>query len=166
MSKILFIDFEKCTGCRICEMYCSFTKTKTCNPARSRVRVIKWEEEGINVPTVCQECEDAPCKMVCPVNAISRDQESGLVSIDQETCISCKMCLLVCPFGAISMDPVDGKVFKCDLCDGDPWCARTCPTEAIRYISADKASLAKKREGMEKVTNLMRAALAPGQGSD
>ena len=159
MQKILFIDSEKCTGCRICEMYCSFIKTKTCNPAMSRIRIIKWEEEGINLPITCQQCEDAPCKLVCPVNAITGNQASDVVSIDQELCIKCKMCLLVCPFGTISIDPVEGKVFKCDLCDGTPWCARVCPTEAIRFLSPDRVALMKRREGMEKLISHVRLAL-------
>jgi len=28
-------------------------------------------------------------------------------------------------------------VVKCDLCGGDPACARACPTEAITYVDAD-----------------------------
>ena len=35
-------------------------------------------------------------------------------------------------------DPtLPGHVFKCDLCDGDPVCARFCPTGAIVYAEMD-----------------------------
>ena len=35
MSKTLVIDPKSCTGCRLCELVCSFKKTETYNPARS-----------------------------------------------------------------------------------------------------------------------------------
>lgn len=167
MQSILVIDFEKCTGCRICEMYCSLLKTKTCNPERARIRVIKWEEQGINAPAVCQQCEDAPCMRVCPVNAISIDHMSGLVAINYDMCIGCKMCMVVCPFGSISIDPVEHRVFKCDLCEGDPMCARVCPTEAIKFLRADRVSLNKRREGIEKLaelTKLIEVRKSGGEG--
>ena len=44
MRSILFVDPEKCTGCEICVLYCSFEKTETFNPTRSRVNIIRWEE--------------------------------------------------------------------------------------------------------------------------
>ena len=166
MQNILFIDAEKCTGCRACELYCSFIKTRTCNPARSRVRVIKWEDEGINTPIMCVQCDDAPCMSVCPVGAISKEPESGMVIIDREGCIGCKLCMMICPFGAIAVDTVEGKVFKCDLCEGDPICAKMCSPGAINYLSVDRATLMKKREGMEKVSNLMRLALGRKPGGE
>jgi Fe-S-cluster-containing hydrogenase component 2 len=166
MQDILFIDAEKCTGCRICEMYCSFMKTKTCNPAKSRVRVIKWETEGVNTPIMCMQCDDAPCMSVCPVSAISKDIESGMVSIDGDICIGCKLCMMICPFGAITADSGGSKVVKCDLCDGDPMCAKMCSPGAISFLSTDSAALMKKRAGMEKVSSLMRLALTKKSGGE
>jgi carbon-monoxide dehydrogenase iron sulfur subunit len=32
---------------------------------------------------------------------------------------------------------------KCDLCGGDPACAKACPTAAITYIDADWTGLDK-----------------------
>lgn len=43
---------------------------------------------------------DRPCKRVCPVNAISYD-EDGLCIIDDDKCIQCGECIRSCPFGAI-----------------------------------------------------------------
>ena len=160
MRNILFIDPEKCTGCRICEVHCSFAKTETCNPARSRIRVIKREEAGINVPVTCQQCEKAPCLLVCPVLAVEKEPESGMVTIAPDICIGCMRCIMVCPFGAISIDPVEHKVIKCDLCGGEPVCAQMCPTEAISFLRADRVALRKKREGMEKLISLMRLTQA------
>ena len=166
MREILIVDAQKCTGCRMCEIYCSFSKTKTCNPARSRVSVVKWEEQGINVPSMCQHCEDPPCVPVCPTGAISKDSETDAVLTNEDLCIGCKMCLIACPFGAPSIDPVESKVIRCDLCEGDPVCAKVCPTGAIKWINADRAGLMRKREGMEKLTSLTKLALVTATGGD
>jgi Fe-S-cluster-containing hydrogenase component 2 len=43
-------------------------------------------------------------------------------------------CVAGCPFGNMLSDPdIQGYVFKCDLCYGDPICARFCPTGALVY---------------------------------
>lgn len=164
MRKVLFVDYDKCTGCRICEIYCSFTKTKTCNPARARLGILNYEEEGFSVPMICQQCEEAFCLGACPVKAISKDGQTGVVSINDEMCIGCRQCLAACPFGAISVDPIENKVFKCDLCQGDPWCARMCPTGAIKFLSVDQATTAKRVEAMKKFTGQMRVALGEKGG--
>jgi len=74
MGKVLAITPEKCTGCRLCELVCSVFHDGVSNPTRSRIKVVKWESEGIYVPMSCQQCQDAPCMIVCPVKAISRDE--------------------------------------------------------------------------------------------
>jgi Fe-S-cluster-containing hydrogenase component 2 len=38
-----------------------------------------------------------------------------------------------------------GKVQKCDLCDGDPACAKACPTAAITDVDADWTGLDRMR---------------------
>ncbi|TAN62337.1 MAG: (Fe-S)-binding protein, partial [Magnetospirillum sp.] len=39
MQRSLLLKPEKCTGCRQCEMACSFEKERVFNPAKSRIRV-------------------------------------------------------------------------------------------------------------------------------
>ena len=156
MGKILIIDHTKCTGCRLCEMYCSLRKTGTCNPARSRIKVINWAEEGINVPTTCLQCQEPLCQMVCPVDAIKRDEETGILSIVAESCVGCKMCLMVCPFGAPFIDTAgEGKATICDQCLGDPLCVSVCPTEALQYIEADKLSWLQRRASLNKLSQVI-----------
>ena len=70
LTEMILISPEKCTGCRICEMACSLHNAGQCNPAKSRIRVLKKEIEGLDVPFLCQHCEDAPCREVCPTGAI------------------------------------------------------------------------------------------------
>lgn len=166
MKNMLFIDLEKCTGCRSCEIYCSFINDGVCNPTNSRVRVIKSEQKGINIPTMCMQCEDPPCMAACPVSAIKKEVESGLVVIDQDSCIGCKLCMMNCPLGAISLDPVEGKVFKCNLCDGDPICAKICATGAIIFLDTDRAAMMKKRKGVDILINSQRFVVAKESGGE
>ena len=86
----------------------------------------------------------------CPTGAIHRDHDGGLVQINAETCIGCKVCAESCPYGNIRMVPtadargrakVDATIgaptllaSKCDLCSsagGVPVCQSSCPHDAL-----------------------------------
>lgn len=138
MAKALAIDYERCTGCRLCELVCSVKHEGVSNPARSRIRIVKWEWEGIYVPVVCSQCDPAPCIAMCTTNARQRDEGMGRITLDYDRCIGCKTCIVACPFGATGFDPVSQRVIACDLCDGDPECAKFCTTGAIRYVEASQ----------------------------
>jgi carbon-monoxide dehydrogenase iron sulfur subunit len=97
---------------------------------------------------------------VCPVKAISRDEELGRVFVDYDVCIGCRSCVGVCPFGAMSFNTIDRKVFKCDLCDGDPQCVRFCEVKAVDFVDADEVSILKKRGAAEKLSFAGKEAAA------
>ncbi len=156
MQKMLVVDYEKCTGCRLCELVCSVKHEAVSNPSRARIHIVKWEMEGIMMPMVCNQCESAPCITACPTNARSRDEESGRIIVNYDRCIGCKTCVVVCPFGAVSFDPIAGKVISCDLCDGDPICANFCETEALQYADASQINKKRQREAAEKLYESMR----------
>jgi carbon-monoxide dehydrogenase iron sulfur subunit len=160
MAKVLMIDYEKCTGCRLCELVCSVKHEGVSNPARSRVKIVKWEWEGRYVPMTCQQCESAPCQAVCPVKAISRDESLNRVVIDYDLCIGCRMCVAVCPFGAMGFDTLARKVIKCDFCDGDPQCVRFCEPGAIQYVDDAEVSGAKQLAAAEKFTGILQKVAA------
>ena len=151
-GKALMINYEKCTGCRLCELVCSVMHDGVSNPSRSRIKVIKWEAEGLYIPMSCQQCEDAPCMNVCPVKAISRDETLGRVMVDYDVCIGCRACVSACPFGAMSFDVIAKKVIKCDLCDGEPQCVRFCEVHALEYVDADKVSILKQRDAAQRLS--------------
>lgn len=159
MAKVLMIDHEKCTGCRLCELVCSVMHEGVSNPMRSRIKVVKWESEGLYIPMSCQQCEDAPCMSVCPVKAISRDESLDRVVVDYDICIGCRACVAVCPFGAMGFDVNDRKVFKCDLCDGDPQCVRFCEEKAVDYVEADRVSVSKKRKAAQRLSAAQKEAV-------
>lgn len=157
MEKVLVVDPDKCTGCKVCEMICSLHHENEINPMKSRIHVISWENEGIDVPMICQQCENPPCDAVCPVNAISRNIETGAMVIDEDTCIGCRMCINACPFSALTVRPETRKVTKCDLCSGEPQCVEFCASKAVQYIPAAKGVLLKKRRAAQKLSELMKA---------
>ena len=151
MAKVLVVDYEKCTGCRLCEQVCSVKHEGVVNPARSRIKVVKWEGEGLYIPMVCQHCESAPCIAACPINARSRDESQSKTTTDYDQCIGCKTCVVVCPFGAVGFDPVAKKVISCDLCDGDPVCVKFCETKALQFIEDSEINRKRQREAAEKL---------------
>ncbi len=156
MAKVLMIDCGKCTGCRLCEIVCSVMHEGVSNPARSRIKVVKWEWEGRYIPMSCQQCLSAPCQAVCPVKAISRDESLNEVVVDYDLCIGCRICVAVCPFGAMGFDTQAKKVIKCDFCDGDPQCARFCETKAVQYVDASEVSGVKQLEAAEKFSSILQ----------
>ena len=136
--KVLAVDPRKCNGCRLCEIACSLSHEGEVDTARSRIRVLEWNLEGIYLPVLCQHCVDAPCKAACPKDAISWQDDWGRVVIDYNRCVSCQMCVAACPFGAIGFDKVREVVFKCDLCDGRPQCVNFCGPGALTFTYADR----------------------------
>lgn len=160
MAKVLNIDYEKCTGCRLCELVCSVYHEGVSNPTKSRINIIKWEAEGLYIPVSCQQCEDAPCKTACPVKAIDRDETLNRVTIDYDKCIGCRSCMAVCPFGAMGFDITNKKVFKCDLCDGDPQCVKFCEVKAVDYVDAETLNIKKKRDAAQKMSAAQKEAAA------
>jgi len=133
LNKILTADPDLCTGCRTCELICSLNKEGECNPRKSRIRILKIETEGIDMPLICQHCAEPLCRDVCPVNALSRDIETGAIVLNEKVCIGCRACSMACPFGVIGYDYIKGVSRKCDLCGGEPKCVMFCETKALRY---------------------------------
>jgi len=107
--------------------------------------------KGIDVPIVCQHCEDAPCRMVCPVEALRREPRTGAIILYPTICIGCNACVMVCPYGAITIDLKSREFLKCDLCDGDPKCVKFCVTGAIRYVRVDIAAKIRRKHVVEKI---------------
>lgn len=151
MEKILAVDHQKCTGCRLCELVCTVMHDGVSNPARSRIRIVKWEAEGRYIPVVCHQCESAPCSKICPVGAINRDPELGFWHVDSTICIGCRSCVEACPFGAMNYTPIDRKVFKCDLCSGDPQCVRFCDVKAVDFIASERLAEGSKKAAADRL---------------
>ena len=133
----LQIDPGRCTGCKQCELACSWVQVGVFQPARSVIRVHVFDEQASFAPYACFQCDEAWCMQACPVNAIDVDETTGAKIVIDEVCVGCKLCVLACPFGTIFYDADADRASKCDLCAGDPACAHACPTDAIAFASVD-----------------------------
>ncbi len=122
-----------CTGCRTCELACSFTHAVNGKPGLSRIYPIDGGFKDLYVPVTCLQCEDAACVKSCLVNAITRNEETGALELNAEKCVKCMACVAACPFGCALIDTKNNLVVKCDNCGGDPVCAHFCPTKALEY---------------------------------
>ena len=81
---------------------------------------------------------------VCPTGASYKRAEDGIVLVNADTCIGCKLCSWACPYGAREFDEDDGVMKKCTLCvdkiynenlpeaDRVPACVSTCPAHVCR----------------------------------
>ena len=145
MEKSLVIYPDKCTGCLQCELACSSQGEGGFNPAKSRIRVFNFHDQGRFVPYTCTQCDEAWCLHACPVDAITVDLATGAKVVSDDICVGCKVCTIACPFGTVNYNQTTGKVIKCDLCGGDPECVKACPTEAILYVDADWTGYDKMR---------------------
>ena len=99
----------------------------------------------VNFPRSCLHCEDAPCVTVCPTGASYKRAEDGIVLVDEDKCIGCKLCSWACPYGAREYSEVEGVMKKCTLCvdriyndkldevDRQPACVQACPTKARHF---------------------------------
>jgi molybdopterin-containing oxidoreductase family iron-sulfur binding subunit len=151
---VMVIDLEKCDGCGLCEEACIAAHEPLPGQTWMKVYWLKAQDGSITpLPRPCMQCQRAPCVSVCPVGA-NYYNEDGVVIIDKDRCIGCRMCMAACPYGARYFNwsaPPDrarephgeevphpvGVVEKCMLCYAGlergelPACARGCPMKAI-----------------------------------
>ena len=163
MAKALLINLANCLGCRTCEMVCSAKHEGAIDPSRSRIKIMLQANEWEGVPTTCVQCQEAQCATICPVKAIYRDEALGRLVINYDRCIGCKMCVAACPFGFISFESISKRVIKCDLCDGDPECAKFCFHRAIQYVDIGELNVSKRRLIAEKLSTLVRNTAAASE---
>lgn len=118
------------------------------------------EKEAFYFPIQCQQCEKPPCVKVCPVRTTYREPD-GIVVIDYNWCIGCRMCMAACPYWARrfnwaepnlpkdEMNPqthylgnrprMQGVVEKCTFClqrtrkGRYPACLEVCPVGARKF---------------------------------
>lgn len=150
MSRYIEVNPDKCTACRICEIYCSLEHHGEIAPAKSRIRVAINSRNFFYFPNVCRQCSKAPCVESCPTGAITLNEATDAWEINSEECIGCKLCVKACPFGAMGFlnSPVkaDRLAVKCDLCGGEPQCVAHCYYGALSYLEPHEVALARDRD--------------------
>ena len=147
------IDISRCVGCHTCTMSCQAEnntlefQTGQANLAYRRVIGV---EEGTYpevskyfLPMACHHCLEPACIPSCPVDAISKREEDGIVLIDVDACIGCGYCQPACPYGAPQPNVNSGKYEKCTFCvhrtsQGlEPACVPTCIGGALQFVRDD-----------------------------
>jgi len=135
--KFVGVDFDKCTGCRVCELVCALEKEKVFDPKLSRIKVLRVHQL-LDMPVACRLCEDAPCVSACSRDALTQSNETGVIIVDDDKCDVCGWCLESCKYGAIFLNLERKTVMVCDLCDGSPRCVEWCPEGALSLMTQEE----------------------------
>jgi Fe-S-cluster-containing hydrogenase component 2 len=62
------------------------------------------------------------------------------------------LCVSACPFGAMGFDQERQKVFKCNLCDGDPQCVQFCYPGSLNFVDDCRIQYTRARRSALKST--------------
>jgi anaerobic dimethyl sulfoxide reductase subunit B (iron-sulfur subunit) len=138
-----FFDMQRCTGCRCCQTACKDVHDLRVGEFYRKVT----DYEGGCFPNVwaasyslsCNHCKQPLCVANCPVAAIGKDPETGLVIQNQEMCIACERCVKMCPYHVPTYLPDRLVVGKCDACRSflaigeQPACVASCSTRALKF---------------------------------
>ena len=137
----MVIDQTRCVGCDACVQACADTH-------RGVPRFVRAGPSagGYAVANACMHCEEAPCLVNCPTDAIFR-KHSAEVVVSEVLCIGCGACADACPYDNIrlvelgaspdEMERSTPLALKCDLCidqKAGPACVRACPHDAIARV--------------------------------
>lgn len=147
-QQAMAIQLDRCTRCDDCVRACAATHDNNPRFVRSGSR-----HGPIQIAHACMHCVDPVCMIGCPTGAIARDGATGVVRINDQTCIGCSTCANSCPYdnikmveirdqrGSLLVDDRTGqplaKATKCDHCvdiPGGPACQRACPHDALVRI--------------------------------
>jgi DMSO reductase family type II enzyme iron-sulfur subunit len=91
------------------------------------------------LPRLCNHCTKPACLEACPVRAIYKREQDGIVLVDQDKCQGFRLCNRACPYDKVYFNFVKKKSQKCIFCfprveqGVAPACARQCPGR-LRFV--------------------------------
>ncbi len=91
------------------------------------------------LPRLCNHCTKPACLEACPVRAIYKREQDGIVLVDQDKCQGFRLCNRACPYDKVYYNFVKRKSQKCIFCfprleqGVAPACARQCPGR-LRFV--------------------------------
>ena len=160
----LVIDLDICVGCHACAVNCKEWNSgghaapltdldpygaKPDGVWFNRIHTFEAGEGAagrtVHFPKSCLHCEQPACVTVCPTGASYKRAADGIVLVDEDKCIGCKLCSWACPYGAREFDTTEGVMKKCTLCidriynetfdpaDRVPACVAACPVGARHF---------------------------------
>jgi Fe-S-cluster-containing dehydrogenase component len=138
MEETMFIDPQRCIGCRSCVAACRECAT---HKGHSMIYVDYLDRSltTATMPTICMHCVEPTCAQVCPADAIKITEEGVVLSALKPRCLDCRNCVNACPFGVPKYSTEMHLQMKCDMCfdrssEGlKPMCASVCPTGALTF---------------------------------
>ena len=105
MNRFVYSNPALCIGCNTCLAACKEAHKAHGLQDQARISIVRDGE--ISLPIACRHCENAPCADVCPVNAITMNDNA--VVLNEARCIGCKLCAFACPFGVITISNPSAK---------------------------------------------------------
>jgi len=146
----LLIDIDSCIRCHACEIACRGEHDLSAEASSCWCKVVTVGPRRIEgklhmdfVPILCFHCDNPACLAFCPREAIAKIDD-GLVSIDEEVCNGCKLCVYGCPYGCISFNEEKVAAGHCDLCKDrtqaglEPACVKHCIGGALRFVDREE----------------------------
>ena len=187
------IDTSTCIGCKACEVACQEWNDLHIVPTQQTGtyqtmpgldanywNLIQFREREIGSDFLwllrkdgCMHCADPGCLKACPAPGAIVQYQNGIVDVNPDACIGCRMCESGCPFDIPRYSEQTGKMSKCTLCIDrgqvglEPACVKSCPTGCLEF--GDKSELvarANVRVEQLKQNGFANAALydPPGVG--
>jgi anaerobic selenocysteine-containing dehydrogenase/Fe-S-cluster-containing hydrogenase component 2 len=139
----MLINLDKCVGCFACQVTCKAEYNIPFGIFRCRVKTHRSGSypniSKFFLPRLCNQCDNAPCIETCEEKALFKNRD-GIVLLNNDKCIGCRMCYEKCPFDAIEVNPISGQAEKCDFCYDRrinrgllPVCVQSCMGKAILF---------------------------------
>ncbi len=167
----ILYDSTLCVGCNACMVACKAANGKDAEMKSGQqtwdkpddlssetLNIIKCYSNGTAehkdqvedgyafIKRQCLHCVDPSCVTACPASALTKDQDTGIVTYNKDACIGCRYCQVACPYNIpkFEWDDPYPEIVKCQLCnhliEGGSYsaCCSACPTGASLFGPVEK----------------------------